>query len=228
MNDSKEEQKKALERAKEAATKKDVRTFLQGINDSRLLDGAKRTLEAKYEGALDHERIHEIISLATDKFYEAASGGRKIIFPAAYLWKTIRTTAYDIHKRASKNIPLEFIHKGDIIIEPLSGQDDVSEESRKRRQNGLRIARELLPKIGSDNVQNVMRYIIDAVEAGVEDISSKEIAEALGQSESSVRKWKQRGFERLERAAIEAGYRTEFLREVSSENDINEQENEEE
>lgn len=224
MKDSKEEQKEALERAKEAATRKDVRTFLQAINDSRLLDGAKRTLEAKYKGALDHERIHDIISLSTDKFYEAASGGRKIIFPAAYLWKTIRTTAYDAHQRASKNIPLESIRKGDIIIEPLSGQDNVAEEILERKRIGLRIARELLPKIGSDNVQNVMRYIIDAVEAGVEDISNQEIAEALGLSEPSVRKWKQRGFERLERAAIEAGYRKEFLREVSLENDNEDQE----
>lgn len=227
MIGSKEEQKKALERAKEAATRKDVRTFLQAINDSRLLDGAKRTLAAKYEGALDQERIHEIISLATDKFYEAASGGRKIIFPAAYLWRTIHNTAYDTHRTASKNIPLESIRKGDIIIEPQSEQADVIETQKKRRI-GLRIARELLPKIGSDNVQNVMSYIIDAVEAGVEDISNQEIAEALGLSETSVGQWKKRGFERLERAAIEAGYRTEVLQDVSSENDIKAQENEEE
>jgi DNA-directed RNA polymerase specialized sigma24 family protein len=57
-----------------------------------------------------------------------------------------------------------------------------------------------------------MGYIIDAVEAGIEDVTSIEISEALGLSGGSVRKWKQRGFQRLRRAARKAGYTGDFMR----------------
>lgn len=223
MSDSREDWKRTLEKAKEAAVQKDVRTFLQLIHDSRFLDGAKRTLEAKYEGALDRERIHEIISVAVDKFYEVASEGKKILFPAAYLWKILRAVAYDTCQNAKKYVSIEGIGKGDVISECLceSYGESSKGERDKRKKDGIRIARSLLPKMGSENVQKVMGYIIDAVEAGVEDISSHEIADALGLSEGSIRKWKQRGFERLERAAIEEGYRKEFLRDIALE-DIDE------
>jgi len=49
-----------------------------------------------------------------------------------------------------------------------------------------------------------MGYILDAIEAGANDVSNTEISEALGLSANTVAQSKRRGFERLKRAAIEA------------------------
>lgn len=55
------------------------------------------------------------------------------------------------------------------------------------------------------NVQLVMGYIIDAVEAGEEDISNGEIVAATGLSPDTVRPALVRGFARLKREAHAAG-----------------------
>ncbi len=207
-------QKEALGKAKDAAARRDGRSFLQYLYESRFLDGAKRRLIANYGNTLDKERIDDVLTGGVDKFYEAASTGKKILSPAPYLWKIIDNLAKDTCEylkthTSGDNVTIEGLP--DTMDEatelaPESEEDTLSE--------GIKIARSLLPKIGSENIQAVMGYIIDGIEKGVEDISTREIAEALGLSEASVRKWKERGFERLKRAAIEAGYRGDALQSV--------------
>lgn len=214
-------QKEALERAKAAASKKEVGLFLRCIHESRFLDGAKRTLEAEWH--FDSELTHEILSTSVDKFYEAITEGKKILYPAAYLLKIITNEArstYNKNKRFEEfNDSTEYtsVISNDGAVPNVGDEGDDEEKKRK----GIEIARSLLPKIGEETVQKVMAYYIDAVEKGVEDVTSGEVAEALGLSQGSVRVWKQRGFDRLKRAAIDAGYRKEFLRDIATDNKEN-------
>lgn len=212
-------QKEAFEKAKAAAVKKEVGTFLRCIHESRFLDGAKRTLEGEWN--FDSEVTHEILSTSVDKFYEVITEGKKILFPAAYLLKIIKNEAA---KTYNKNKEFEEFNDSMAYPSVISTHGEVPDvgDDEERKRKGVEIARSLLPKIGEETVQRVMAYYIDAVEKGVEDVTSKEVAEALGLSQDSVRVWKQRGFERLKRAAIAAGYRKEYLRDIAADNVLNE------
>jgi RNA polymerase sigma factor (sigma-70 family) len=200
-----------------AAKDGDVINFLKALHESRFMDGAKRTLQFGWR--LDEETSHEILAKSTDKFFVALKDGKKIYSPASYLFKIIKNEAANFLKKASKfeeyddNKGYKLAQAGN---EPEYPMDEDEPDQEERRKKGLEIARSLLPKIGSNNVQEVMKYIIDAIEAGAEDITSREIAEALGLSEVSVRKWRERGFERIKRAAIDAGYHKEYLATLES------------
>jgi len=228
MEDNNITQKEALERAKIAAINRDVVAFLGYLHASRFMDGAKRRLKAIYN-AFDDERIHEILTVAADRLYEAIIDGKKIIFPAPYLWKIIINYAQDIYRSADefksldeKNAaPKDGVRRQPTRMIPLSSLEYEPEEARNARiEKGLEIAKSLLPKIGNQNVQQVMAYYIDAVAAGVEDVTAREVSEALGITESSVSKWKQRGIERLRRAAVESGYSSEYLEGFGNNEDI--------
>lgn len=225
-----EESKKiALEMALEAAREGDVISFLKHIYDSKFLEGASRTLGATR--GLDGEAIHEILSDSVDRLYQVASEGKKILFPGGYLFKIIErktTDYYRIHRKYEEFDERRGNHSPGEVSGAAGTYAPSSKEQEDRKMEGIRIARILLPKIGRENVQKVMGYIIDAVERGEEDVTNQEIADALGLSDVSVRKWKQRGFERLKRAAIEDGYRKEFLRDLTYSDADEEQESGEE
>jgi len=209
--------KVALDKAIEAAARKDVVSFIQHIYDSRFLDGAERTLEDGW--GLDKEATHEILSDSVDRLYEAAVKKGTILFPGAYFYKIIERKATDYYRSHKKFEEFDDTREYYSLTSEQAGEKRISydseEEHDARVKEGIKIARSLLPKIGEENVQKVMSYIINAVESGVIDISNSEIAEAIGLSEVSVRKWKQRGFERLKRVAIKEGYRKEFFRDIT-------------
>ncbi len=215
-------QREALEKAKEAAVRKDGRSFLQHLDESKFLDGARRRLVAKYGEAFDESRVEEVLATGVDKFYEAITEGKKVLNPATYLWMVIRNHAYDTcaYQKAHTsgcNLTVEELPGPGAI----STEEEPDEDRVKKLKEGLKAARSLLPKIGQDNVQSVMGYIFEVIEKRLvtgeeiyEEILSPEIAEALGLSTDSVRKWRERGFNRLKREAIKAGYREEFLRDM--------------
>lgn len=220
--------------AMEAATNKDPLLYLKGLYQSGFLVGAKRTLERTWR--LDPSSSDDILTTATQKMYEILSSGRRILYPARYLYKVILTTATD-HYRSSK----KDLHFDDSIgynlkppfIDELKDEEVVDEEALtidpdELKRQGIEVARSLLPRIGKETVQAVMSYIIDAIEAGVEDIPSREIGEALGLLESSVRKWRQRGFDRLKREAIKDGYHKKLVGQIESDLPYDDDENEDE
>ncbi len=221
--------KSALDKAIEAASRKDVVAFMQYVYDSRFLDGAERTLEDGW--GLDKEAIHEILSESVDKLYDAALRKGTILFPGGYFFKIIERKATDYYRSHKKSEEFDDARKYHTETSQQEGKKrinaDPEHEHDAQIKEGIRIARSLLPTIGEENVQKVMSYIINAVESGVVDISNREIAEAIGLSAVSVRKWKQRGFERLKRAAIKEGYRKEFFRDITP-IDNEEEENDEE
>ncbi len=73
------------------------------------------------------------------------------------------------------------------------------------RKGAVATARRLLPKLGQQNVQDVMRCLIDAVEAGEQDLPHRVVADALGLNQGTVRVLMKRGLDRLARAARAEG-----------------------
>ena len=104
------------------------------------------------------------------------------------------------------------------------GLDEDSEREEKRAM-AVRMTRKLLPRLGQQNVQAVMAYVIDAVDAGRWDVPNQEIMEAVGLSNDTVRTSLSRGFRRLSRLAQEEGLAEELLVEA---NIVQPQEEEEE
>jgi hypothetical protein len=230
-----DKQKDALQKAKEAAQQGDPIGFLEHLHRSRFLDGAKRWLSSRYEGFFDEGTLDDILSTSSDLLYRAASERKDIHGSASYLFKIIDNAA----KAKKKDLALyedidgvDPMRADGLRVRPAQegiGEERLEEEEREWeevKKDGIRIARSLLPRIGEDNVQRVMGYIIDVVERGAEDVTNHEIAEALMLSPVSVRKWKQRGFERLRRAAKEAGYRKDILDHVAPEPEASDNEDE--
>ena len=82
-----------------------------------------------------------------------------------------------------------------------------------RRHEALRLAREMLPRIGTGQIVDVMELLIDAAEHGVPDLPAVSIAETLAISEAAARTLMSRGLARLRREAEKAG--VQFPEEIS-------------
>lgn len=214
--DRNELQRAALERATEAAKKKDPVEFLSAVAESHFIDGATGRLQSQYPG-LDPDSLHEVISGAIDQFYEEVSAGGVVRRPVTWLWKSIKGRAFDlIYRTWAEEVPTdpshlstatETVRPSSILDEVLEGvevdEDDVPEE--RIRALALQVARRLLPQLGQQNVQAVMAYLFEAVEQGVEDVTNEEIGEALGLELDTVRYSKSRGWKRLERIVRDQG-----------------------
>ncbi len=128
----------------------------------------------------------------------------------AFLWKVSDRKANDYYQARQREKALvdDLKHNATAIgsFENPDQEEPVEEmEWDEKRAQAITRARDLLPKLGQKNIQDVMSLVIDAVEAGREDLPSREIAEALGLQPATVRTLKMRGFERLARVAREEG-----------------------
>jgi DNA-directed RNA polymerase specialized sigma24 family protein len=126
----------------------------------------------------------------------------------AWLSKVAAARVSDFHRRRQR-------HQGLAPGQPEDRPENVpaegGEERRARlRRRCLEIARGLLPQVSSsDNLRRVMEYLFDAIERQVEDLSYAQIARDLGLDPASVRKWVERGLQRLTARARAAGYTRE-------------------
>lgn len=206
-----EQQDEALQQAKEAAAAGDSRGMVEALHRSCALDGLIRLLRNKWPSLYDEAEF--IVAEAVDVLYQAIGRGEKILNIAGYLFKVSDRKAYDYdrvrqgeetfdpenpkHAIASSSSLMANQH---LEREGLGDPDDELDFEEKRRR-AIAIARTLIPRLGQQNVQAVMAFVIDAVESGREDLRDGEIAEALGLSLDTVRQSKSRGFRRLARIA---------------------------
>jgi len=196
----------ALEAAKDAARKADPRRMVEALFDSFALDGIRIRLGLKWPG-IHQDDINFLIAEAVDVLYHAVQGGDRVLSLPGYLWKVADRKACDYDARRQRDMltDMEDLHETpkaeEEHVQPPSDEMDWEE----RREKAVAVARSLLPKLGQKNLQDVLSYVIEAVEAGREDVPNAEIAEALGLSSDTVRTSLSRGFRRLERAAREVG-----------------------
>lgn len=209
---TKEQQQELLAKAKEAATSGDAGTMLGALYQSGILDGLTRQIASKWR-SLSLDEIGDIVAEAVDILYVAIRSGKKVLNLVAYLWKTSDHKACDYHRLGQHQ---RFVTSDDLERIPDQSselEDDLDISTKKqdweeKRPRVIAIVRSLLPRLGQHNVQKVMTYILDALEANCMDISNAEIAEVLGLSLDVVRQSKHRGFQRLERIVREESLAT--------------------
>ena len=207
------EQDEALAQAKQAASSGDPLGMIKALNDSAFLDGMKRTLVLQWSGQIPEDEVEECIAVAVDKAYAELWGGGRIRRLDAWLWKVAKNKIVDRWRKDYRHRDAE----ADVFEQPHPDphpylrDDDPSYELDDRdrdelRATALKVAREILPTLGQENIVKVMTYVLDAIEADVMDLTSTDIGEALDLNPATVRKLIQRGFERMAKAARDRGY----------------------
>jgi DNA-directed RNA polymerase specialized sigma24 family protein len=201
-----------FERAEIAASNQDPIGMLEELYRAHALDGLARVLHSKWPD-IPTDELNFIIATAVDVLYRNVKAGEKILNIGAYLYKTsnLKAHQYNATMRREQSVvkDLKYRSTGDLdpqtVVEEAPEADGEDENYESKRARACSIAKSLLPQLGQKNIQDVMRVIIEAVEAGREDISNVEIAEILGLSNVTIRQLRKRGFERLTERARSAG-----------------------
>lgn len=210
------EQNEALQRARKAAHDKKPVEMVEALYESHLLDGLVRTTEDQWS-ALSFQDAEDVVAEAVDALYTKVASGGAVGGIVSFLRKVVQNKACDLHRVKKQHIlmpppDLELAINKTAAIEAVTDCGDAQPNGHpepepldweQRKRIALATARSLLPRLGQENVRRVMAYIFDAVEAGQEDISSPDIADALGLTSDTVRQARHRGFERLQRIAKE-------------------------
>ena len=204
MNDA----AKLLEKAQQAVNRGDVIEMLEALTASRYLDGLTRRLQRKWGGSLPWTEVDDCIAQSVDAACLAVTGGRPIRSLGAWLWKSADNIADD-KWRSDHDRRAEF----DDATGPGASETEETDQEREsrqeleelRRKEAIRLARELLPRIGEGQILDVMELVIDAAEDRLPDLPASSIAEALGISKSAARTLVSRGIKRLRRLAEQEG-----------------------
>lgn len=196
-----------FEVARKAAKEGQPDRMIEALAVSGFLDGLVRQLGAKWSG-LPNSEVEDCIALAVDGAYDAIRSDRRVSNLGAWLWKTADNHATD---RWRKDYSQRTQSAGG--FQDLRAHERLSDEERghqdaladHRRGEAIRLARQLLPRIGEGQVIGVMGLVIDAVEQGVPDLSPADIGDALGITQDAARTLLGRGFTRLRREACKEG-----------------------
>lgn len=203
-----EEARACLKTATHAAKAGDPAAMLEALFASGFPDGLLHRLMKKWGNRMRREDLEDCVAIAVNSAYEAARSARGMNDIGAWLWKAADNTANDRWTSDLKKRDENFDG-----YDAIAGEDEVNERERAARDahddrvraEALRLARELLPHIGTGQVIEVMTLVVEAAEQGVPDLPAKSVAESLGISESAARTLMSRGLQRFRRKAEKAG-----------------------
>lgn len=161
----------------------------------------KKHLLAKKMYAVSQDDVELVIAEALRTVYDLVASGRPPKKVGSYLFVACRNKAYAIY-----TIRRGMLLVDAAVMEGVAGRVDEAQDLdleseldalEAKQAAYLRLIREkIIPQLGKENIRKVMDYIFQAVENGL-TAETSEIAAALNVSESHVRSWKSRGFERL-------------------------------
>lgn len=189
--------------AGEAARRGDAEGMVHAVFAGNLVDWLFWRVSKQY-ASVPAQDIQDCVAEAIGDAYRALVTGTRISALPGYLFKAASTKVVDLlrARRDERSADMDgFAGTRDPTI------DAIRDGTRKKlRQEALAKARALLPQLGMDNIRKIMEVIFDAVEKEVTDLRDSEIAEVVGLTEETVRRLKNRGFERLRRLANDKGY----------------------
>lgn len=196
-----------LQRAQEAVNDGEALKMLEALTASGYLDGLRRRLQTRWD-SLPPSEVDECVAQAVDAALAAVSQGRRISTLGAWLWKAAWNRADDRWRS-------DYSRRGDFDtalhqaqMAPSETLEEVAEQHalrEARRREAIRIARELLPRMGRGQVVAVMEVLVDGVENEIFDLPPSFIAEQVGISEDAARTLVSRGLRRLRRLAEQEG-----------------------
>lgn len=199
----------ALLAAAEAAEQGDAWGAVKALWQSPVLDGLFRRVRQRWDW-LPEDDVDRAVGEAFEALHAAILAGDTIRDPVHWLSRVARNRAAQIMRDRAQEVPY------DDSVRIAQGEHGSEQEAilaaDERRARAVAHARRLLPRLGQANVQAVMEIVIEAVERQVPSLSVADIAQALGQSQQTVKVWHWRGFQRLKRLAAKEGLAAEDFR----------------
>ena len=212
------------DKVREAAAISNQKEMVSLLYQSGFLDGLERTMHAKWRKIPREDLDCIVIAAAVDDLYEKLSQGEFILNPGGYIYKTIhfKAVAYTEQRNQLSDLHREFqVYEN--FIDPF--ETPSYELDRDYCLNRALVeVRKLLNRLGQENVQSVMAYVFDCIEAKRYDVTPAEISGALGLSSGTVRTSLSRGFKRLKRIAMEDNLAEQILSEAELITDIEDEE----
>ena len=211
-------QKDLIQQAQEYADLGDGLAMIGCLFESMLFVALLGHFSKRYPD-VNRDDIYNTIAESADKMFAAVVEGTKVRRLETYLWKIVNNK---LSRLSAQSKRFSSIEEGlNEIKDPGTIPEFHKDRQDGARKKAIEIAELLLPRLGMTNVQAVMRYILQALKNGAQDISNTEIAIALGISPNNVRVWVSRGFERLSRIVrdeklVEDSYEFPFLDEFDS------------
>ena len=181
---------------REAAERGDPGTLLRILHETGVFAGFVNGVQAKW-GSFDRTVAHTLVASAVDIYYDAVRCGKRIDHPLGYIYKTIQNLACEESERRSLLVTYDDSEESATASQEEDQPPDLPRAELKRKALGM--ARQLLPQLGQTNVQRVMALLFDAVEKGIVDLPTGDIAEVLDLNPDTVRQCVSRGFRRLRR-----------------------------
>jgi DNA-directed RNA polymerase specialized sigma24 family protein len=207
----------AYERAAAAARIGDAAVACTELMKSRMIDGLAHRLMSQQWWSFPMREATEVIADAVDELFQTMRERPRLIDNVGgLLWTIVYRRAGDRLRAAKRRERYErALDDGrDLAIKDelreyrpeerrAAFDDEVEREARVRSAIG--IARTLLPQLKMPTSERVLAYFFDALERGADHVDYAEMAAAFASTAEAVRKASERGFDRLERVAREAG-----------------------
>lgn len=200
------DQEALFQAATNAAEAGNAAEMLGALYQTGILDGIARHLVAQWTD-FDFDDATSFVAEATDNLFSQVRAGRRIRTVPAYLFKVAQNKAIDEYGRRAKHVSLGDPEND--LQDPRSLPEPASLPREALTRKALQLARQFLKELGQENMQKVMAIYFDAIEKGIGDVSTAEIAEMLDLSEETVRQCRSRGWRRLRRVAEAHGVNLE-------------------
>lgn len=203
-NITQEQREAYLKEAQAAAAAGDLKKMNDALFKSLVPDGVARNLRRRWPGLMDDD-VDSLVAEAVKTLYEWVRDGNKVSRIAGFLVKVAHRKAFKLDRSRPSQDAWD---PSDLENFEWDYSDDLESHTERdeRVKRALVAARALLSRLGQEGVREVMEVIFDALERGVADMTSGEIAQALGRSNpSTVRQQRKRGFDRLRREARKEG-----------------------
>lgn len=213
------------DKVREAAESLNPKRMISLLYESGYLDGLENKMRKKWPNIPPEAIDNFVIGAAVDALYGKISKRELVSNPGGYIYKVVhyKAAAYKEEQKKLNNTLYKEIKVTEPFIDPFD--DSPQEMNREYCLNrALDEARKLLPRLGQENVQKVMGYVFDCIDAQKYDVKPVEIAEVLCLSSGTVRISLKRGFDRLKRIAIEDDLANQILEEAEQIADFNNEE----
>ncbi|MCZ8391586.1 sigma-70 family RNA polymerase sigma factor [Achromobacter xylosoxidans] len=206
-----ETDKKALVKQAEAAARRgDAVGMVNCLFKGKTVDLLVWKVGQEYYGKLASEEIRDCVAEAVAACYASLASGKSITNLVGYLLRAARNIAIDLVAEFESNGTRDAA----TIPDWSDPAGDAARDAARMalRHEALERARSLLPQLGQENIRRVMEVVFDAVEKEIVDLSDQNIAEITGIQPETVRRLKNRGFERLRRLATDNGFNLTIYR----------------
>ena len=206
-------QEQAFREAQWAANASDPIRFLAALQQERVLDGLVRRLCSDWDRVSRHA-VEDAVVQAVDELYAQVQKGHEITRVVGLLrWRADKRIYDHVHGREYKLVR-GYAPKDLALVADLNGgqkdvylfdEEEEDEEPDQRSSELFARARELVPRLGEDNIQKIMIYLLDALEAGRASVPNQEIADVVGLTLASAKSLKSRAIDRFLKRAPEVG-----------------------